>query len=119
MPQGLRASGGEAGGYAATAGGYSSSSRPWVSGSSREGVPAGLGRSGSLGSGGRASAGALASSHSALHSQFDIGAMAGAYGGPSGPSRKPAGGLPAEAPLDDLLQHVNHLISEFDRMYAD
>jgi hypothetical protein len=115
MPQGLRASVGEAGGYAATSGGYSSSSRPWLSGS-REGRPAGLGHSGSLGSGGRAGAGSLGSSHAAIHSQFDIGAIAGGSGGAG---RKPAGALPAEAPLDDLLQHVNHLISEFDRMYAD
>lgn len=52
-----------------------------------------------------------------VHSEFSISAVAG--GGHGGSSSTSAGPLPAEAPLDDLLQHVNHLISEFDRMYAD
>lgn len=58
-----------------------------------------------------------------VHSAFSIATGGGdGYGSGGGSSRAGAGGgvpLPAEAPLDDLLLHVNHLISEFDRMYAD
>jgi hypothetical protein len=55
-----------------------------------------------------------------VHSEFSIGAGGGhGGGGGGGMSSRSTGPLPAEAPLDDLLQHVNHLISEFDRMYAD
>lgn len=112
-------------------GGYSSASRPWLrpNASSREGLglPGSVVRS-SSGDGLRTgvSGGALSSSFAALgpvHSEFCITAGSGGGaaglsggGGEGGFSRK-SGPLPAEAPLDDLLQHVNHLIQEFDRMY--
>jgi hypothetical protein len=47
-----------------------------------------------------------------VHSEFSIATGGGgAYGSGGGRGVGPA----AEAPLDDLLLHVNHLISEFDR----
>jgi hypothetical protein len=54
-----------------------------------------------------------------VHSEFAIDVGGGLDGGDGGMSSRSTSHPPAEAPLDDLLQHVNHLISEFDRMYAD
>jgi len=122
------------GGLGAAPGGYSSASRPWLrpNASSREGLglPGSVVRS-SSGDGLRTgvSGGALNSSFAALgpvHSDFCItagsgggaaGLSGGGGGGGEGGFSRKSGPLPAEAPLDDLLQHVNHLIQEFDRMY--
>lgn len=144
MAAASREAGLDVSGYAAAYGGGggggsrvgSSSPRPWLRqnlNSSREGggmlgagAGAGVVRSSSMGGGG-GSGGPLRSSFSAalgpVHSEFAISsstAAAAELAGVGGRKQQPgtiAAPLASEAPLDDLLQHVNHLIKEFDRMY--